>query len=78
MRIVIDAVGLREREVYLYDLFEHDPSMLHHAMPEHGPELYARVRERFAADPNVTVIRARFRKALRKARRRRWRSPVST
>lgn len=57
MRIVIDAVGLREREVYLYDLFEHDPSMLHHAMPEHGPELYARVRERFAADPNVTVIR---------------------
>lgn len=57
MRIVMDAVDLGDRRVCLYDLFEHDPSMLHHAMPEHGPELYDRVKARFAEDGNVAVIR---------------------
>jgi predicted O-methyltransferase YrrM len=57
MRIIMDAVDLSGREVFLYDLFEHDASMAHHAMPEHGPDLFARVRARFAAEPNVAVIR---------------------
>lgn len=57
MRIVLDTVGAGDREVFLYDLFEHDPSMPHHAMPEHGPELFGRVQARFADMPNVSVIR---------------------
>lgn len=57
MRIVMDVVDLSDREVFLYDLFEHDPSMAHHAMPEHGPDLFGRVTARFAAEPNVSVIR---------------------
>ena len=56
MRIVIDAVGVRDRAVYLYDLFEHDASMAHHPMPEHGPDLFDRVKARFADDPQVKVI----------------------
>jgi len=57
MRIVVDAVDLSGREVFLYDLFEHDQSMAHHAMPEHGPDLFERVKDRFAAEPNVSVIK---------------------
>lgn len=56
MRIVIDAVGLEGRRAYLYDLFEHDPSMEHHPMPEHGPDLFRRVQARFADEPQVSVI----------------------
>lgn len=56
MRIVLDVVDLKDREVFLYDLFEHSPEMPHHAMPMHGPDLYGYVRERFARDPNVRVI----------------------
>lgn len=56
-RIMADVVDLTDREVFLYDLFEHDPSMAHHAMPEHGPELFQFVQERFAAEPNIKVIR---------------------
>lgn len=57
MRIVLDAVDLSGREVFLYDLFEHDTSMLHHSMPEHGPDLFDRVKQRFAAERNVHVIK---------------------
>jgi hypothetical protein len=57
MRIVLDAVDLRDREVFLYDLFEHSAEMPHHSMPRHGPELYEEVKGRFAQDPNVRVIR---------------------
>jgi hypothetical protein len=57
MRIVLDAVDLKDREVFLYDLFEHAPDMPHHAMPKHGPDLYGYVQERFAADSHVRVIR---------------------
>jgi len=38
MRIVMDAVDFSGREVFLYDLFQHDESMTHHAMPRHGPQ----------------------------------------
>jgi hypothetical protein len=57
MRILIEAVDVSGRQVFLYDLFEHDEAMEHHSMPEHGPELFERVRARFAAYPNVSVIK---------------------
>ncbi len=62
VRMICDAVNFSEqadRHYYLYDLFEHDPSMAHHAMPEHGAELYAAVKERFSDCPNVTVTQGR-------------------
>ena len=52
----MDAVDLGERAYFLYDLFDHDPSMQHHVMPEHGAGLFAQVQARFAEFPNVTVI----------------------
>ena len=55
-RIMLDTVDLTSRRYFLYDLFEHDASMNHNAMPEHGQELFAFVRDRFADAPNVTVI----------------------
>jgi hypothetical protein len=57
MRIVLDSVDLKDREVFLYDLFEHSSDMPHHSMPRHGPELYEEVKGRFAQDANVRVIR---------------------
>jgi len=56
-RIVCDYLDFAslDRHYYLYDLFEHDPSMPHHSMTEHSKELYAKTKERFAAFPNVTV-----------------------
>lgn len=56
-RIMLDAVDLADREVCLYDLFEHDEEMVHHAMPEHGPDLFAYVTQRFADRANVKVIK---------------------
>lgn len=55
-RILLDAVDLGERRFFLYDLFEHDEAMGHHAMPEHGTGLFGFVKGRFADAPNVTVI----------------------
>lgn len=55
-RIMLDSVDLADREVFLYDLFEHTASMGHHAMPEHGPDLFRFVTERFQDQPNVKVI----------------------
>ena len=57
--IVCDYVDFRNsgRHYYLYDLFEHEQSMVHHALPEHSSELYEAVRQRFADYPNVTVTK---------------------
>lgn len=55
--IMLDSVDLGDREVFLYDLFEHDESMGHHAMPEHGPDLFEQVTARFADRPNVKVVK---------------------
>jgi len=49
--------GQSGRHYYLYDLFEHDPSMIHHALPEHGATLFDTVKARFSAYPNVTVTK---------------------
>ncbi len=46
-----------DKRYYLYDLFEHDESMPHHAMEEHGADLYEKVLNRFKDFSNVTVTR---------------------
>ncbi|THD74323.1 MAG: class I SAM-dependent methyltransferase [Phenylobacterium sp.] len=56
-RIVLDSVNVEGRDVFLYDLFDHDPAMPHHAMQEHGPGLFDAVVQRFAAFPRVRVFR---------------------
>lgn len=61
-RIVCDYIDLAshpERSYYLYDLFEHDASMPHHALPAHGGDLFGYVKSRFADVPNVRVTRGR-------------------
>lgn len=55
-RILLDTVDLEARSYFLYDLFEHDPSMNHNAMPEHGAGLFEFVKDRFSDFPNVKVI----------------------
>lgn len=55
-RIMADAVDLTGRRLYLYDLFEHEKNMAHHAMPEHGPHLFEYVVKRFESDSNTQVI----------------------
>lgn len=61
-RIMCEAVDFTkyiDRHYYLYDLFDHDPSLPHHAMPEHSKQLYASVKERFLPFPNVTVTQGK-------------------
>lgn len=62
-RIVCDYVDFSDqssRNYYLYDLFEHDETMPHHAMPEHSKQLYQRVRQRFEKLPNVHITQGRL------------------
>lgn len=69
-RIVCDYIDFAkhpDRHYYLYDLFEHDQSMPHHSMPEHGADLYGKVKARFADLPNVTVTRGRVPDVLHEA-----------
>lgn len=66
-RILCDAVDFAQRvdrHYYLYDLFDHDPSMPHHAMSEHGDQLYAEVKARFSDTPNVTVTQGKVPEVL--------------
>jgi O-methyltransferase len=61
-RIVCDYLDLAahpKRRYYLYDLFEHDTSMEHHSMPEHGQSLYQQVKHRFNDAPNVIVTQGK-------------------
>lgn len=62
VRIVCDAVNFAnhpDRHYYLYDLFDHDPSLPHHAMPEHSKQLFADVKARFSDFANVTVTQGK-------------------
>ncbi len=67
-RIVCDYIdfGNQNRNYYLYDLFEHDPSMPHHAMTEHSKDLFAKTKARFAEFPNVTVTQGAVPEVLHK------------
>lgn len=67
VRVICDAVDFgahKNRHYYLYDLFDHDPSQPHHAMPEHSKQLYAQVKERFAGFENVTVTQGKVPEVL--------------
>jgi hypothetical protein len=59
IKTVIDYLGgtAFPKAFWGYDIFEHDPSMLNHAMPEHGTGLYQRVQEKFSAYPQVKLIK---------------------
>ena len=60
-RIVADYVDLEAsgKSFYLYDLFDHDPAMPHHRMPEHGATLFETVKSRFAEFSRVHVTQGR-------------------
>lgn len=60
-RIICDYLdfGATDRKYFLYDLFEHDSTMPHHALAEHGEGLYEKVCARFSEFPNVVVTRGR-------------------
>jgi hypothetical protein len=69
-RIVCDYVDFgaqADRKYFLYDLFEHDASMPHHHMPEHGATLFDQVKARFADLPNVVVTQGRAPEVLAQA-----------
>lgn len=59
MKTVIDYLGgtAFPKTFWGYDIFEHDASMLNHAMPEHGFGLYERVQEKFAAYSQVKLMK---------------------
>ncbi len=60
-RVVCDYVDFAStgKHYYLYDLFDHDPSMPHHSMPEHSRQLFESVKARFSDQPRVTVTQGR-------------------
>jgi hypothetical protein len=57
--VIMDRLdfGSRDKTYWLYDAFEHTGTEINHAMPEHGPDLYEKVRERFAPYPFVRTIK---------------------
>ena len=59
VKTVVDYLGgpAFAKQFWMYDLFEHDAAMAHHAMPEHGPGLYARVLQKFEEYPQVRVCK---------------------
>ncbi len=59
MKTIIDYLGGVNfpKMFWGYDLFEHNDSMLNHAMPEHGTDLYERVQEKFIHYPQVELIK---------------------
>lgn len=58
IKTVVDYLGGPEfpRTFWGYDLFQHSAGMAHHSMPEHGPSLADKVREKFAAYPQVNIV----------------------
>jgi len=69
-RIVCDYVDFQSRsdkKYFLYDLFEHDETMPHHAMPEHSKDLYAQVQARFADFSNVQITQGKVPESLASA-----------
>lgn len=59
MKTIIDYLGGPRfpKTFWGYDIFEHDASMLNHAMPEHGEGLYERVQNKFSAYPQVKIMK---------------------
>jgi O-methyltransferase len=61
-KIIVESTGFRNsnRTFFLYDMFEYKEGLGHHSMPEHGPDLYKRVQERFSEIHSVKVIQGRI------------------
>jgi O-methyltransferase len=59
IKTVIDYLGgtAFPKTFWGYDVFEHDESMVNHAMPDHGKGLYERVQEKFQAYPQVRLMK---------------------
>lgn len=59
IKTVVDYLGgpAFPKVFWGYDRFDHDPATLNHQMPELGPGLHARVLAKFAAYPNVRIMR---------------------
>lgn len=57
--VVIERIDFEstDKRYWLYDAFEHVGTEINHSMPEHGKDLYAKVKERFAAYPFVEVVK---------------------
>lgn len=66
VRIICDTIDFAnvDKRYFLYDLFEHDASMQHHAMPEHSNQLFRSVVEKFADTPNVIVTQGKVPEVL--------------
>jgi O-methyltransferase len=59
VKTVVDYLGGTDfpKTFWAYDLFELPPDMAHHSGSEHGPMLESRVRNKFAAYPQVKVVK---------------------
>jgi hypothetical protein len=68
IKTVVDYLGGTKfpKTFWGYDAFEHDESMVNHAMPEHGAGLYDRVRGKFAGYPQVRLIQGLIPQAFAK------------
>lgn len=68
-RIICDTVvfnNFKDRQYYLYDLFEHDATLDHHALPAHSKKLFGEVCNRLAAYKNVVVTQGAVPEVLEK------------
>jgi hypothetical protein len=67
VKTVMDYLGgpAFPKTFWLYDLFEHDSRMLHHPMAEHGPGLFANVREKFAGYLQARIFKGNIPEVLR-------------
>lgn len=59
VKTVIDYLGGVEfpKTFWAYDIFEHEETMLNHAMPAHGAGLYERVCKKFEPYPQVRIVK---------------------
>jgi O-methyltransferase len=59
IKTVVDYLGGEAfpKQFWGYDAFEHNESMASHAMPEHGPDLYRKVQQKFARYPQVRLVK---------------------
>jgi O-methyltransferase len=62
VKIVVDYLGgtAFPKTFWGYDLFEHEEGELHHSLPEHGQDLYAKVTQRFHDYPQVKIIKGKI------------------
>jgi O-methyltransferase len=59
IKTVVDYLGGQTfpKRFWGYGVFEHDESMLNEVLPEHGPDLYRRVQQKFVDYPQVRLVK---------------------